>query len=193
MLSTTFSWRPLSSFSLGSFSDPPPPPPPPPFYFYTENQCYRCLVPLAWEVMAGGRGFASHGGVTLSRGGCAIGGSPWTSRAPPPLSDAVVNDYFSHLPHIALYRLWFNVRVSECFSTIFLAYKLWVLESTWSWPKTPLIAWNLSCTQVSFQNHLLRKKSKDGWYLFPRTLPKLSWKSSRVRGFNLCCNRSFFL
>ena len=105
--------------AFGSFSDPPPP-----LYFYTENQCYRCLVPLAWEVMAGGRGFASHGGVTLSRGGCAIGGSPWTSRAPPPLSDAVVNDYFSHLPHIALYRLWFNVRVSECFSTTFLAYKL---------------------------------------------------------------------
>ena len=26
------------------------------------------LNPLAWGLMAGGRGFASHGGVTLSRG-----------------------------------------------------------------------------------------------------------------------------
>ena len=32
------------------------------------NQCDGCLVPLAWGLMAGGRGFASHGGVTLSRG-----------------------------------------------------------------------------------------------------------------------------
>ena len=31
------------------------------------NQCDGCLVPLAWGLMAGGRGFASHGGVTLSR------------------------------------------------------------------------------------------------------------------------------
>ena len=34
----------------------------------TVNQCDKCLVPLAWGLMAGGRGFASHGGVTLSRG-----------------------------------------------------------------------------------------------------------------------------
>ena len=32
------------------------------------DQCDRCLVPLAWGLMAGGRGFASHGGITLSRG-----------------------------------------------------------------------------------------------------------------------------
>ena len=32
------------------------------------NQCDRCLVLLAWGLMAGGRGFASHGGVTLSWG-----------------------------------------------------------------------------------------------------------------------------
>ena len=32
------------------------------------NQCDGCLVPLAWGLMAGGRGFDSHGGVTLSRG-----------------------------------------------------------------------------------------------------------------------------
>ena len=32
------------------------------------NQCDRCQVPLAWGLMAGERGFASHRGVTLSRG-----------------------------------------------------------------------------------------------------------------------------
>ena len=33
------------------------------------NQCERCLVPLAWGLMAGGQGFASYGGITLSKGG----------------------------------------------------------------------------------------------------------------------------
>ena len=37
---------------------------------------------LAWGLMAGGRWFANHGGVTLSRGWPCQGGSPWTSRAP---------------------------------------------------------------------------------------------------------------
>ena len=46
------------------------------------TQCDGCLVPLAWGFMAGGRGFASHGGVTLSRGWPCKGGSPWTSWAP---------------------------------------------------------------------------------------------------------------
>ena len=32
------------------------------------NQCDRCPVPLAWGLMAGGRGFASRGAVTLFRG-----------------------------------------------------------------------------------------------------------------------------
>ena len=41
---------------------------PPPFIFSLINQCDRCLVSLPWGLMAGGRGFASHGGVTLSRG-----------------------------------------------------------------------------------------------------------------------------
>ena len=31
------------------------------------NQCDGCVVLLAWGLMAGGRGFDSHGGVTLSR------------------------------------------------------------------------------------------------------------------------------
>ena len=31
--------------------------PPPPFIFPLMNQCDRCLVPLAWELMAGRRGF----------------------------------------------------------------------------------------------------------------------------------------
>ena len=41
---------------------------PPPFIFPLINQCDRCLVPLAWGLMAGGCRFASNGGVTLSRG-----------------------------------------------------------------------------------------------------------------------------
>ena len=41
---------------------------PPPFIFPLTNQFDRCLVPLVWGLMAGGRGSASHGGVTLSRG-----------------------------------------------------------------------------------------------------------------------------
>ena len=45
---------------------------------------------LAWGLTAGGRGFASHGGATLSRGWLCQGGSPWTSRAPTSTSDAVV-------------------------------------------------------------------------------------------------------
>ena len=34
-----------------------PHPSPPPFIFPLMNQCDRCLVPLAWELMAGRRGF----------------------------------------------------------------------------------------------------------------------------------------
>ena len=64
VLSTVFSWQPFSSFSLWIIllltSLPP-------FILSLLNQCDRCLVPLAWGLMAGGRGFASHGGVTLSR------------------------------------------------------------------------------------------------------------------------------
>ena len=41
---------------------------PPPFIFPLINQCDGCLAPLVWGLMAGGRVFASHGGVTLSRG-----------------------------------------------------------------------------------------------------------------------------
>ena len=50
--------------ALGSFFYPHPPS----FILPLINQCDRCLVPLACGLMAGGRGFASHGGVTLSRG-----------------------------------------------------------------------------------------------------------------------------
>ena len=48
---------------------------------------------LAWGLMAGGRGFASHGGVTLSRG-LAVPKveAPGHPGHPPPLSDAVVNE-----------------------------------------------------------------------------------------------------
>ena len=53
------------------------------------NQCDRCLVPLAWGLMAGGRGFASHGGVTLSRGLPKVE-APGHPGHPPPLSDAFV-------------------------------------------------------------------------------------------------------
>ena len=39
-----------------------------PLYSSTEKSGDRCLVPLAWGLMAGGCWFASHGGITLSRG-----------------------------------------------------------------------------------------------------------------------------
>ena len=53
------------SLSFGSFFYPHSFPS---FILALINQCDRCLVPLAWGLMAGGRRFASHGGVTLSRG-----------------------------------------------------------------------------------------------------------------------------
>ena len=87
MLSAAFSWRPLSLFSLWIILLPPSLPP---FILPLTNQCVRCLVPLVWALMAGGHWFASHGGVTLSRAGCAISGSPWTSQAPTSTSDTVV-------------------------------------------------------------------------------------------------------
>ena len=65
VLSTVFSWRPFSSFSLWIILLPPSLPP---LILPLLNQCDGCLVPLAWGLMAGGRGFASHGGITLSRG-----------------------------------------------------------------------------------------------------------------------------
>ena len=65
VLSTVFSWRPFSSFSLWIILLPPSLPP---LILPLFNQCDGCLVPLAWGLMAGGRRFASHGGVTLSRG-----------------------------------------------------------------------------------------------------------------------------
>ena len=43
------------------------PPSLPPFILPLINQCDRYLVPLAWELMAGECGFASHWGITLSR------------------------------------------------------------------------------------------------------------------------------
>ena len=79
VLSTVFLWRPFSSFSLWIILLPPSLPS---LNSSTVNQCDGCLVPLAWGLMAGGCGFASHGGVTLSRGWPCQGGSPWTSRAP---------------------------------------------------------------------------------------------------------------
>ena len=50
--------------SFGSFFYPHPSR----FILPLLNQCDRCLVPLAWGLLAGGRGFASHGAVTLSGG-----------------------------------------------------------------------------------------------------------------------------
>ena len=85
VLSTTFSWRPLSSFSLWIILLRPSLPPP--LIFPLIDQCDRCLVPLAWGLMAGGRGFASHGGVTLSRDWLYQRRKP---GHPPPLSDGVV-------------------------------------------------------------------------------------------------------
>ena len=67
VLSTVFPWRPFSSFSLWIILLPPSLPPPL-LILPLLNQCDRCLVPSAWGLMAGGHGFASLGGVTLSRG-----------------------------------------------------------------------------------------------------------------------------
>ena len=44
---------------------------PHPFILPPINQCDRCIVPLAWGLMAGGCRFA-----------CAKSGSPWTSGVP---------------------------------------------------------------------------------------------------------------
>ena len=65
LISKTFSWRPLSLFSLWIIILLPSLLP---FILPLINRCDRCLARLAWGVMAGGCGFASHGGVTLSRG-----------------------------------------------------------------------------------------------------------------------------
>ena len=51
------SWGPLSSFGLWIILFILLPPSLPPFIFPLMNQCDRCLVPLAWELMAGRRGF----------------------------------------------------------------------------------------------------------------------------------------
>ena len=51
------------SLAFGSFFYPHPSPP---LNFPLLNQCDGGLVPLAWGLKAGGRGFASHGGITFS-------------------------------------------------------------------------------------------------------------------------------
>ena len=53
------------SLAFGSFFYPHPSPP---LNFPLLNQCDGGLVPLAWGLKAGGRGFASHGGITFSTG-----------------------------------------------------------------------------------------------------------------------------
>ena len=65
VLGTVFSWSHSLCLAFGSFFYPHPSPP---LILPLLNQCDRCLVPLAGRFMTGGRGFASHGGVTLSRG-----------------------------------------------------------------------------------------------------------------------------
>ena len=79
VLSTVFSWQPFSLFRRWIILLPPSLPP---FILPLLNQCDGCRVPLVWGLMAGGRGFAGHGDVTLSRGWLCQGGSPWTSWAP---------------------------------------------------------------------------------------------------------------
>ena len=65
---------------------------PPPFIFPLINQCDRCLAPLEWGLMAGGRRFASYGGRDFVQG-LAVPKveAPEHPGHPPPLSDAVVN------------------------------------------------------------------------------------------------------
>ena len=86
VLSKTFSWWPLSLFSLWIIILLPSLLP---FILPLINRCDRCLARLAWGVMAGGCRFASHGGVTLSRGWLCVE-APGHPGHPPPLSDAVV-------------------------------------------------------------------------------------------------------
>ena len=78
--------------AFGSFFYPIPPP----LYSTTDDQCDGCLVPLAWGLMAGGRGFASHGGVTLSRDWLC---HRWKPLEIPPAStsDSVVNLWYQRL------------------------------------------------------------------------------------------------
>ena len=56
VLSTVFSWRPFSSFSLWIILLPPSLPP---LILPLLISVTGALVPLAWGLMAGGRGFAS--------------------------------------------------------------------------------------------------------------------------------------
>ena len=85
VLSKTFSWRPLSLFSLWIIILLPSLLP---FILPLINRCDRCLARLAWGLTAG---FASHGGVTLSRGWPVPKvEAPWHPWHLPPLSDAVV-------------------------------------------------------------------------------------------------------
>ena len=73
---------------FGSFFYPHPSPL---FILPPTNQCDRCLVLFAWGLMAGGHSFASHGGVTLSIGGClrvwCIGGAQASPSHEPLLSE----------------------------------------------------------------------------------------------------------
>ena len=83
------SWWPLSLFSL--WISLLPHPSPPPFIFPLINQCDRCLVPLAWGLMAGRRGFTSHAGACLCLGAdFAKSGTPGHPGNPHPLNHAVV-------------------------------------------------------------------------------------------------------
>ena len=68
LASAPCAYRPLASFSPWNVHLPPLSPPPAPFTNPLINQCYRCLVPLLWGLMAERCGFTSHGGVTLSSG-----------------------------------------------------------------------------------------------------------------------------
>ena len=65
VLGTVFSWQPFSSFSLWIILLPPSLPP---FNSSTVKSVWQVPGSIGGGLMAGGRGFASHGGVTLSRG-----------------------------------------------------------------------------------------------------------------------------
>ena len=69
--------------AFGSFFYPHPSPP---FILPLLNQCDGCLVPLAWGLMAGGRGFATMGVQLCLGAGCAKVEAPEHPRHPPPLA-----------------------------------------------------------------------------------------------------------
>ena len=98
--------------AFGSFFYPDPSP-----LLFFQNQCDRCLVPLAWGLMAGGRGLPAMGAQLCLGAVCAIGGSPWTSRAPTDIFRLTLGA-LCHLLQVftltTLSKFWFEISLNSC-------------------------------------------------------------------------------